>query len=365
MSSSEPFDIAIVGGGIAGLGLALFASQAGKRVVLLEKEACGLGVSNNSLRIIHGGLRYLQKFDFPRVVNSLLDQTYCLKKWPKLVRPLRCVAPLTGHGLKRASFARMASVLYACFLGACRSPLDRPYVDRRKLLVDVPDLSTLAEHGYLIWQDALLLNPRELVFCMLEESRKHGALVLEQHTVTDYVEDHIGVRIFVDRNIDLRSKFLVNCSGAPLGQRASPFAEKWCLGFNVILKKQFAESCAFGSDGPQGRYFFFVPRQDQTVLGTAYVPIETSQKNDAPNSKVIEEFVREAAVAAPSLNLSVADIVETEYGALPMRGLARNGQPELFGSSLVKREGKVVQLLSTKYTTFRSQALEVLKLLDG
>lgn len=77
-------------------------------------------------------MRYLQKLDFPRIVDSVADQTYCLQKWPELIKPLRCIAPLSGKGLKRTNLARMATVLYSCFLGALNSPLEKPYVDARK-----------------------------------------------------------------------------------------------------------------------------------------------------------------------------------------------------------------------------------------
>lgn len=99
----------------------------------------------------------------------------------------------------------------------------------------------------------------------------------------------------------------------------------------------------------------------KTVLGTAYLPLST--ENKIPEQSKVEAFVLSASRAVPALRLSADDIDSVEYGILPMKGLDSNGLPTLYGSSKIYRKGPVVHVMSTKYTTFRSQALEILKLL--
>lgn len=367
MAINQDFELAVLGGGISGLSLALEASRAGKRVCLIERNLCGLGTSNNSLRIIHGGLRYLQKLDFPRILASVSDQSYCLKKWPDYIKPLRCVAPLSGRGLKRANLARIASVMYSCFLGALNSPLERPYVDSRQSYSGLEFLTGLAPHGFLIWQDALLLDHVGLVQGMLSEIKKHGGSVFESCSVSEVRDLNSRVEISCitkdSSNISFTSRHAVNCLGAWLGTVSNPLSSKWCIAFNVILKRQFNPELAFGCDGEQGRYFFFVPRGDNTVVGTGYVELKTNLDQACPSSSDIEAFISCAARAAPKLELSVDDVVGIESGILPMKNLDINSQPILVSGNQIAKIGNVVHALSTKYTTFHSQACDVLRLL--
>ena len=97
---SQAFDIAIVGGGIHGAWLAFRAAAAGLRVALIEKNDFGSATSANSLKILHGGLRYLQHLDFPRMRSSIRARRAFGSFAPHLVQPLPCVMPLRSTGLR-------------------------------------------------------------------------------------------------------------------------------------------------------------------------------------------------------------------------------------------------------------------------
>lgn len=367
MKTTE-FEIAVLGGGISGIAIALEASRRGKKVCLIEKEQCGKATSANSLRIIHGGLRYLQKFDFPRIVTSVQDQTYCLKNWSHLIKPLTCVAPLNGKGLKRTSLARVATLIYSSFLGALDSPLDRPYVDSRKSHEELPFLTGLASDGFLIWQDALLLDHNALVQSMISELKKNATEIFESTKAISLSDSSEGVEIVCQQNhsgaISFKATQVVNCMGAWTGELAGThLPDQWCHAFNLVLKRQFSPNFAFGCDGEQGRYFFYVPRGQGTVLGTGYVEHRGIKGQVNVPESCIEQFILHAAKAAPEMQLSMDDVAAVESGILPMRGL-KDGEPLLFGSGQLVKNKNVVHVLSTKYTTFRSQANAVLRLLN-
>ena len=98
--SGQEFDILIVGGGIHGVTLAREAALAGLSVALVEKSDFGSATSANSLKILHGGIRYLQQANLPRVRQSVIERRTMLQIAPHLVEPLPCAMPTYGHGMK-------------------------------------------------------------------------------------------------------------------------------------------------------------------------------------------------------------------------------------------------------------------------
>ena len=107
-AAREKYDLIIVGGGIHGAMLALEASGRGLAVLLVEKDDFGGATSFNSLRIVHGGLRYLQSLDVARFRESVAERRWFLANFPDLVKPLGCLMPLYNRGLKRKFVLRMA-----------------------------------------------------------------------------------------------------------------------------------------------------------------------------------------------------------------------------------------------------------------
>ena len=94
------YDLVVLGGGIAGLGVAWEATLRGLKVLLLERDRFGAATSANSLRIIHGGLRYLQSLSLKRVLVSSREQYHLLKSNPNHISLLKCLMPLKGSGMR-------------------------------------------------------------------------------------------------------------------------------------------------------------------------------------------------------------------------------------------------------------------------
>ena len=98
--TEREFDLLIVGGGIHGVTLAREAALAGLAVALIEKSDFCSATSANSLKILHGGIRYLQQANLPRVRQSVIERRTMLQIAPHLVAPLACAMPTYGHGMK-------------------------------------------------------------------------------------------------------------------------------------------------------------------------------------------------------------------------------------------------------------------------
>ena len=108
VARTEQCDVAVIGGGIYGIALAFESARRGLRTVLVERDDFGGGTSRNWLRILHGGLRYLQTLDLHRFRESVAERSWFLRNFPDLVEPLACLMPLYGPGLRRPPTFRMA-----------------------------------------------------------------------------------------------------------------------------------------------------------------------------------------------------------------------------------------------------------------
>ena len=104
-------DLIVVGGGIYGIALTLEAARRGLKPLLIERDDFGGATSWANLRILHGGLRYLQSLDLARFYELVGERSWFLRHFPDLVRPLPCLMPLYGRGLKRPAVFRAALAL--------------------------------------------------------------------------------------------------------------------------------------------------------------------------------------------------------------------------------------------------------------
>ena len=102
-AKSKNFDAIIIGGGFYGVMIAYEASCRGLKTLLLEKGDFGSATSFNSLRIVHGGLRYLQSLDLHRFKESVGERKWFMKNFPNLTKPISCLMPLYNKGLQRNS----------------------------------------------------------------------------------------------------------------------------------------------------------------------------------------------------------------------------------------------------------------------
>jgi len=98
--AGEPFDLAVIGGGVNGLCAAWDAAMRGLRVALVEKNDFGGATSAGTFHIVHGGFRYLQNLDLPRLRASVRERRWMLRAAPHLVHPIPFLVPCRGHGLR-------------------------------------------------------------------------------------------------------------------------------------------------------------------------------------------------------------------------------------------------------------------------
>src|SRR5258708_11089463 len=184
--TAREHDLLIVGGGIYGVTAAWDAAQRGLAVALIEAEDFGAGVSWNSLKTIHGGLRHLQRADVGEMRESLRERRALLRIAPELVKPLSFLVPAHGHGLRRRE-ALAAGLWLFDLLGRDRnhglaeeqwSPPARS-LSRRAVLDRIPGLPQRRLTGGALWTHAQVSRSERLPLGFVHAAGEAGAIAAD------------------------------------------------------------------------------------------------------------------------------------------------------------------------------------------
>lgn len=363
--------LVIIGGGSAGLGVAkaLLGNTKIDKIYLIEKDKLSTHTSNNSLRIIHGGFRYLQKVDLIRVMESLHDQEKLLKAYPSHIKKLQCIMPLKKFGIKSKYPMICAAILYNTISLLITGHTNGARVKKISSYENEIDIIKNKNEYALFWNDALLLSPLDFASALKDEL-KDNVNILEDNEVVDIKGEDGEYKITTkDKESSeekiITSKYLINTTGPWLNKLDSKFRNefksyKWCKAFNVILNKKANFKEAVGVFGPDGRAFFIVPRDGFICVGTWYEPFEGLLEDIAPTKDELNKFISSFNQTDLNLKISLEDIKEADAGIMPMKGVGKTG-PMLFGLEKIIVKDNYAQVLSTKYTTFLSQGKKVVK----
>jgi len=366
--------VVILGGGISGLGVALAAARRGFDTTLLEADKCCRKTSANTLRIIHGGFRYLQQLNIPRVFRSLRNQRSILLEMPEQVRPFPCLMPLNQWGLKSALPVQAGALLYRGIATLCDSFLPAPSVLRRETIErQVPLLRGRVNHGALCWYDALVVEPEQVIQFLLEHLVEQNVAINEGCKAYRVVREKDQFVVETSQG-EVRASYVVNALGPWIrsieppekGSELQPawYKGAWCKGFNLVLSRQLEAryGVALGSD--QERLFFAVPRDDRTVIGTWYTPVSSVNAPAEVSEEEVHRFINAFARLVPEFEISLGDVCGFDVGYLPMERDSEKG-PVLYGDERVVQSKGYVEILSTKYTTFRTQGEKVMEIIGS
>ena len=226
--AAEPFDVVVIGGGITGAGVALDAATRGYSVVLVEKTDFASGTSSRSSKLVHGGLRYLQKFDLGLVREALLERRLMVKLAPHLVTPLKLVVPafegarpdllvgiglnmydvMATPGLRGRRSARRAALEAGEAPDADWSPERHRVISGEEVLELLPALESRNPTGGYLFYDCQTDDAR-LVLTVLGEAERFGAICANRLEVVDLVQEGgraAGVRV---RDVETDVQFTV------------------------------------------------------------------------------------------------------------------------------------------------------------
>lgn len=307
------FDLLVIGGGINGAAIARDAALRGMSVCLLEKLDWGWGTSAKSSKLAHGGLRYLELFEFGLVHEALQDRERFLRHAPHLVRPLRFLYPIYPHIAARRA-VRAGLLLYDLLSHGKQLP-GRKYYNRRATLALAPGLQPDGLRGGATYYDAQIEHVERLVLEMMLDARAHGAMCLNRAKVTRLNRTAGGAISGAEvehqgSTLQVQARTIINATGCwvddtlgPLAQGRPPKVRK-TKGAHVVVPR-FTNDALIVKAASDGRTFFILPWRDHCVIGTT----DTDYQGDAGDAKAdaadVQYLLGEAARYFPAAPLDV------------------------------------------------------------
>ncbi len=388
-ASSESYDLIVVGGGVYGAMLALESTRRGLRPLLLERDDFGGATSWNSHRIVHGGLRYLQRLDFQRFSESVRERSWFLRHFPDLVEPLPCLMPLYGEGARRPSILR-AALLANHLLSRHRNDGVRSdrvlesggVMTRRETISLFPDVRQDRLRGGALWYDAVMTDSQRLLIEVLRWACAGGATCLnyvEASALWTNGEEVTGVEA-VDRAGDAELTFkaprVINCAGPWCRDVARGFDRDLeslfqpSLAFNILFDREPVSEAALAlsSPGDASHTWFLYGRRGRLYAGTAHHPWNGDTRDPQPSRDQVDAVIEDINAAAPRLDLRRHQILRVHAGVLPA---VAAGSSELVTQPIIWDHGAhdgpagLFSISGVKYTTARDVAEKTLRLVFG
>jgi glycerol-3-phosphate dehydrogenase len=365
--SDETFDILVVGGGVVGAGVALDAATRGLSVALVEQRDYASGTSSRSSKLIHGGLRYLEQYNFGLVREALRERALLLNTLcPHLVHPVQFLFPLRQRVRERAYVG--AGVLLYDLLGGARSVPAHRHLTKRRALQIAPDLKEDALIGAIQYYDAQVDDARHTMM-IARTAATYGAALATSARVLDLVRDGqrvTGARVRdleTDDELTVRARHVINATGVwtddineMLGGQTN-FEVRPSKGIHIVIPRSRLRLETGLITKTEKSVLFVIPWGSHWVIGTT----DTDWNLDKAHPAATE---RDIQYVLDHLNEWVADPVTPD----DIEGVYAGLRPLLaedpsMSTAELSREHSVVQpvdgltiVAGGKYTTYRVMA---------
>jgi glycerol-3-phosphate dehydrogenase len=407
---NQEFDLLVIGGGINGAGIAWDAALRGLKVALVEKKDFGGATSAGCFKIVHGGMRYLQHFDLPRLFESVKEQKFLRKAAPHLVHPLPFLVPCYGYGMRGKEIMNLGMSVYdalTCFKNkniseSHKLPFHR-LVSPEECLKIAPELKKDGLRGGAIYYDAQIYDCERLTYSVAHSAFSAGAVIANYAEVKSLAvekdeNNHPQIKFVMiedaisKQQYKVQTKFVVNATGPwthEVWNKIQGFdylpkkPRMFSKGIQVVLPPLIKE-CAVAIESKYsdpasitkkgGRSFFLTPWRGHTLLGTSDKLVADSPEDFRITEEEIEQFVADAHQAYPSALISKKN-VKSAFGGLrivdeSVLDLSAEGDATAARDDEVVehyRENrfnapKVSNMISVsgiKYTTFRNLAEKI------
>jgi glycerol-3-phosphate dehydrogenase len=376
---SSTFDLLVVGAGIYGACIAWDAVLRGLSVALVEKNDFGHATSANSLKTVHGGLRYLQHADFKRMRESIRERTTLMRVAPHLVHPLPCLMPTYGHQMKGREMMA-AALLVNDIISFDRNRLDDPQkhlpggriISKRECLDIIPGLATQDLTGGAVWYDSQMYNSVanyvEATGFLREKDSVTGITAQDNLTGNQF---EIRARSVVNATGPWVDRLLgsLNGSGLQLGYRLAkainvatrPLFDEYAVG--IWGQQDFHDKDAVLNEG--GRLFFITPWRNQSLIGTIYSAYEGDPDEFHVTREAVKELIDEINHIYLPAKLTLDDVVFVYGGLVPISGTDEETGTVKRAKHYQIRDHRddglsgLISVLGVKYTTARDVAEKV------
>ena len=373
MTSAMPrYDVAIIGAGVNGAGIARDAALRGLRVVILDKNDMCSGTSAVSSRLIHGGLRYLEYAEIPLVYESLHERR-CLRQIAQhLVKPLRISIPIFSGGRRGPFLIRLGMIAYDILSFNKRLP-GHEMLDRDEIEGEEPGLCREGLRGAARYFDAQVTFAERLVLENLLAARAAGADIKTYSEVTEIrtCDGRVDSVVYRDRSgkdFEIGTESLINASGPWVDEvlKMAPRTPRRFVGGTkgshiVVACFKGAPKDAFYVEATaDGRPFFIIPWNGQYLIGTTDIRYNESLDTIRASRAEVDYLVDETNRVFPDASLSVADINFAYAGVRPLPHRVKGPESAITRRHIIKVNRKIakglISIIGGKLTTYRNLA---------
>ncbi len=365
------YDVLIIGGGINGAAIAHVAAGQGMKVALLEKGDFGCGTSSKSTKLIHGGIRYLENYEFDLVKESLRERYIQLKSIPHLVKPIGFIIPVYKTDRRPLWKMKLGVAVYDFLSGRyCIQKHRQLRVD--EVLRMVIGIRKEGLVGAVMYYDAQMDDARIVLENILSADDKgaHVANYVEVKSFLKSGEKVIGVKagdLLNNEEFEVRASRIV-CAAGPwsniLLKMDNPDATakiRTTKGIHIVYKGQISQHAFLIPSGSDRRVFFVIPWFGNSIIGTTDTDFAGNPDEVKAEPEDIKYLLTEARRVFPGIEFGEENIITTFAGLRPL--VHDIGHPSDVSRKHVIEEtaSGLVFVLGGKYTTYRAIAVECIK----
>ena len=378
-AADAELDVLVVGMGATGAGVALDAASRGLRVAVVDMGDLASGTSSKSSKLVHGGLRYLENYEFGLVREGVTERQLLMRLAPQLVRPMDFLYPVWPDTAKRRVLGlglTTYDVFALAMVGGGSGMRRHQKVTAEEAVALAPALSESGLlHSYLYGDCAT--DDARLVLAVVQAARAFGALTVPYAEVVGLTHDTTGrvrgatVRDRVgDRELELRARHVVNATGVWVDRLQAlespgraPVVQP-SKGVHVVVPRErlplLEASVLLPSRQGDGRSMFAIPYGEQTILGTTDTPYDGALEDLALTGGDLE-YVLAAGNDVFRRDLTPDDVLGAWAGVRPLiRDEASASMKDVSRRhTLVEGGGGLLTITGGKLTTYRRMAKDV------
>jgi glycerol-3-phosphate dehydrogenase len=369
---STQFDVLVIGGGVTGVSIARDAALRGYRTALVERADFASGTSSKSSKLVHGGLRYLESFEFGLVFEASRERRYALRNSPHLVRPLPFVFPVHKGDPRPLWQITIGMWLYDA-MATFRNIENHQTWNKGRALRQEPVIGPQGLTGATHYYDAATDDAR-LTLAITQDAHQAGAVIANYAHVVDLLQKDgqvVGAQVrdrLAGDEFELRARVVANATGpwtdyllkmadVDAARRLRP-----TKGVHIIVPRERIRSqAAITMNSPRdGRLMFLIPWGQFSVLGTTDTDYEGDPADVWADADDIAYILEAARRSFPVANLNEADIISAYAGLRPLIGSdAPTGYKISREHQILRTAPGFFTIAGGKLTTWRSMAEEM------
>jgi glycerol-3-phosphate dehydrogenase len=368
-----PFDVAVIGAGVNGAGIAFDAALRGLRVVVLEQTDVCSGTSAISSRLIHGGLRYLEYGEIPLVFESLRERILLRRIAAHLVKPIRICIPIYESARRGPLLIRLGMIAYD-LLSVRKTVPVHDMLSRDEAIEAEPGLAAEGLRGEARYYDAQVTFAERLVLENLLAARSAGAEIHTYSAVTKInIERGAVSTLEIKDNITgerqtIAASVVVNAAGPWVDQvlattaKASPRLIGGTKGSHIVVGpfKGAPQDAFYVEAAADGRPFFIIPWNGQYLIGTTDIRYDADLDEIRASRDEVDYLLSETNRVFSAAQLGSDDIHYAYAGVRPLPHRQKGPESSITRRHIIRRNRKIarglISIIGGKLTTYRNLA---------